>query len=65
MFVGGGNGPVAHATSSAPGSSGGPDLFAIATWGKDRSEAEYLDRVLCEKWEVVLPELTFEPRNSQ
>ena len=42
----------------------GPDLFAIATWGKDRSEAEYLDRVLCEKWEAVLPELTFEPRNS-
>ena len=40
-------------------------VAAIATWGKDRSEAEYLDRVLCEKWEVVLPELTFEPRNSQ
>ena len=40
-------------------------VAAIATWGKDRSDAEYLDRVLCEKWEVVLPELTFEPRNSQ
>ena len=43
----------------------GATVAAIATWGKDRSDAEYLDRVLCEKWEVVLPELTFEPRNSQ
>ncbi len=40
-------------------------VAAIATWGKDRSDPEYLDRVHCEKWEVVLPELTFEPRNSQ
>ena len=43
----------------------GATVAAIATWGKDRSDAEYLDRVLCDKWEVVLPELTFEPLNSQ
>ncbi len=36
-------------------------VAAIATWGKDRSDAKYLDRVMCENWEVVLPELTFEP----
>ena len=40
-------------------------VAAIATWGRDRSGAKYLDRLHCEKWEVVLPELIFEPRNSQ
>ncbi len=39
-------------------------VAAIATWSKDRSDPEYLDRVHCENWEVVLPELTFEPRNN-
>lgn len=39
-------------------------VAAIATWGKDRSDAKYLDRVMCENWEVVLPELIFEPRIS-
>ncbi len=40
-------------------------VAAIATWEKDRSDPEYLDGLHCDKWEVVLPELTFEPRYSQ
>ncbi|MDE0699733.1 MAG: hypothetical protein F4Y27_01505 [Acidimicrobiaceae bacterium] len=39
----------------------GASVAAVATWGKDRSDPEYLDRVRCDKWEVVVPELTFEP----
>ena len=40
-------------------------VAAVSTWSKDRSDPEYLDRVHCENWEVVLPELTFEPLNQQ
>ncbi|MDE0606101.1 MAG: RecQ family ATP-dependent DNA helicase [Acidimicrobiaceae bacterium] len=39
----------------------GATVAAIATWGKDRSDPEYLDLVRCDKWEVVVPELVFEP----
>ncbi len=39
-------------------------VAAIATWSKDRSDPEYADGLHCENWEVVLPELTFEPRRT-
>lgn len=39
----------------------GATVAAIAAWGKDRSDPDYLDRVHCDEWEVVLPELVFEP----
>ena len=36
-------------------------VFAIATWDKERSEPEYRDALRCDGWEVVIPELVFEP----
>ena len=36
-------------------------VMAMVRWGRDRSEPEYVDRLKCESWEVVVPELVFEP----
>ena len=36
-------------------------VLAVATWDRERSEADYRDRLQCDKWEVVVPELVFEP----
>ena len=36
-------------------------VFAIATWDRERSEPEYRDALRCDGWEVVVPELIFEP----
>ena len=34
---------------------------AIVAWSRERSEPEYQDRIKCDTWEVVVPELVFEP----
>ena len=36
-------------------------VLAVVTWDKERSEPEYEDRLLRDNWEVVIPELVFEP----
>ena len=36
-------------------------VLAIATWDRERSEPQYSDGLICENWEVVVPELVFEP----
>lgn len=36
-------------------------VLAIATWDRDSSEPEYQPNLCCDNWEVVLPELVFEP----
>ena len=36
-------------------------VLAIVSWEKEKSEPEYQDNLRCEKWEVVVPELVFEP----
>ena len=36
-------------------------VWAIASWGRDRSEPGYQDGLRCNSWEVVVPELVFEP----
>ena len=36
-------------------------VLAIAKWGRESSEPEYQDGLLCNDWEVVVPELIFEP----
>ena len=36
-------------------------VFAIATWDRERSEPEYRNALRCDAWEVVVPELVFEP----
>ena len=36
-------------------------VMAIATWDRERSEPEFQDGLRCDTWEVVVPELVFEP----
>ena len=36
-------------------------VAAVATWNKDRSDPQYRQNLHCDHWEVVIPELTFEP----
>ncbi len=36
-------------------------VLAVVTWDRERSEPEYRDGIKCDAWEVVVPELVFEP----
>jgi ATP-dependent DNA helicase RecQ len=36
-------------------------VLAVVTWNRERSEPEYQDSLKCDAWEVVVPELVFEP----
>ena len=36
-------------------------VAAVVSWDRERSEPQYQDRLLCDNWEVVVPELVFEP----
>ena len=36
-------------------------VYAVAGWSRDASDPRYRDSVLCDAWEVVVPELVFEP----
>ena len=36
-------------------------VLAIVAWDRERSEPEYQDGLRCDNWEVVVPELVFEP----
>ena len=38
-------------------------VLAIVTWDRERSEPQYRDRLMCDTWEVVVPELVFEPES--
>ena len=38
-------------------------VMAIVTWDRERSEPEYQERLRCDNWEVVVPELVFEPES--
>ena len=35
-------------------------VFAIVAWSRDDSEPQYRDRIKCDDWEAVVPELVFE-----
>jgi hypothetical protein len=36
-------------------------VFAVVNWRRDDTRPEYRDRVRCESWAVVVPELVFAP----
>ena len=36
-------------------------VWAIVVWNRERSEPQYRGALLCDDWEVVVPELIFEP----
>jgi ATP-dependent DNA helicase RecQ len=40
-------------------------VFAIVAWYRGDSKPEYQSLSRCEKWEVVIPQLVFEPRRAQ
>ena len=40
---------------------GSATVFAIVTWNRDASDPRYRDGIKCDEWEVVVPELVFEP----
>ena len=35
-------------------------VLAVVIWSRKNSEAQYHDGLLCDEWEVVVPELVFE-----
>ena len=39
-------------------------VFAIVDWSREASEPQYHDHVKCDAWEVVVPELVFEPERE-
>ena len=36
-------------------------VFAAVGWSREASEPEFRDAMRCDAWEVVVPELVFEP----
>ena len=38
-------------------------VLAIATWDRESSEPQYQEGLRCNRWEVVVPELVFEPES--
>ena len=36
-------------------------VMAVVSWDRERSEPQYRDGLRSESWEVVVPELVFEP----
>ena len=39
-------------------------IHAVVAWSRDASEPRYKDRLQCDEWEVVVPELVFAPDNG-
>ncbi len=39
-------------------------VFAVVAWSREASEPQYRDRAKCDAWEVVVPELVFEPERE-
>ena len=36
------------------------EVMAVATWDRESTDEEYRDRLRCDEWEVVVPELVYE-----
>ncbi len=55
-------GRLARAFEPPPGTRcRSAEVFAIVAWSREASEPQYRDRIQCDAWEVVVPELVFEP----
>ena len=39
-------------------------VYAVVTWSREASEPEYREHAKCDTWEVVVPELVFEPESE-
>ena len=40
-------------------------VHAIATWSRERSDPQYQQRLKNDTWQIVIPELVFEPSGSE
>jgi len=40
-------------------------VLAVIVWSRGQSEPEYQDRIRCDSWEVVVPELVFAPEGRE
>jgi len=40
------------------------EVLAVVGWSREASEAQYQDSIRCDAWEVVVPELVFEPHQE-
>lgn len=39
-------------------------VYAVVTWSREASEPEFREHAKCDTWEVVVPELVFEPEGG-
>ncbi len=39
-------------------------VFAIVSWSREASDSQFRDHIACDTWEVVVPELVFEPESD-
>ena len=39
-------------------------VYAVVTWSREASEPEFREHAKCDSWEVVVPELVFEPEGG-
>ena len=42
----------------------GATVTAVVTWSRKHSDPQYASQLQCDEWEVVVPELVFEPSND-
>ena len=58
-------GRLAQAFESPPGTRcRSARVFAVVAWSREASEPQYRDSAKCDAWEVVVPELVFEPEGE-
>ena len=55
-------GRLAKSFSPPPGKScRSAGVLAIVAWSREASDPDYRDSMRCDSWEVVVPELVFQP----
>ena len=58
-------GRLAQAFEPSPGTRcRSAKVFAVVAWSREASESQYRDSAKCDAWEVVVPELVFEPEGE-
>ena len=58
-------GRLAQAFEPPPGTQcRSATVFALVSWSREASEPQYRDSAKCDAWEVVVPELVFEPEGE-
>ena len=40
-------------------------VWAVTGWSREASKPEFHDSIKCDEWEVIAPELVFEPKREK